>query len=185
LYFFTKQTESALHKAIIKNDEKHTPFGLGQVDKDIQIVTNEDQENTWKHKQIHGFYYNPLHQEHIDVTESCKWLTKGEMFTESEGHIMAIQDRVLPTRNYKKYIMNDNTVTDDKCNKCESGRETTEHILSECRELAGKEYINRHNNVAKILHHDLAMKRGLIETSIPYYIYTPHTILENARYKLY
>jgi hypothetical protein len=107
------------------------------------------------------------------------------MFIESEGHIMAIQDRVLPTKNYRKYIMNDNTVTDDKCNKCESGRETTEHILSECRALAAKEYVNRHNNVAKILHHELAMKHGLIETNTPYYKYTPHTILENERYKLY
>jgi hypothetical protein len=75
---------------------------------------------------------------------------------------MAIQDQVLPTRNYRKYIMNDNTVTDDKCNKCESRRETTEHILSECRALAAKEYINRHNNIVKI-HHKLAMKCGLIE----------------------
>jgi hypothetical protein len=78
-----------------------------------------------------------------------------------------------------------NTVTDDKCNKRESGRETTEHILSECTALAAKEYVNRHNNVVKILHHEPAMKRGLIEASIPYYKYTPHTILENARYKLY
>jgi hypothetical protein len=37
-----KQTKSALHKVIIKNDEMHTPLDLGQVDKDIQIVTNED-----------------------------------------------------------------------------------------------------------------------------------------------
>jgi hypothetical protein len=81
--------------------------------------------------------------------------------------------------------MNDNTVTDDKCNKCESGRETTEHILSKCRALAAKEYINRHNNVAKTLHHELAVKHGLIETNIPYYKYMPNTILENKRYKLY
>jgi hypothetical protein len=145
---------------IIKNDERHTPLDLGQVDKDIQIVTNEDRENTWKHKQIHGFYYNSLHQEHIDTTESCKWLSKGEMFIESEG-------QVLPTKNYRKYIMNDNTVTNDKCNICESRRETTEHILSKCRASAAKEYVNRHNNVAKILQHELAMKRGLIDiTSI-------------------
>jgi hypothetical protein len=109
--YFTKQTESALHKAIIKNDEKHTPLDLGQVDKGIQIITIEDQENMWKHKQIHSFYYNSLHQEHIDTTESCKWLSKGEMFIESEDHVMAIQDRVLPTKNYRKYIMNDNTMT--------------------------------------------------------------------------
>jgi hypothetical protein len=184
-YFFTKQTESSLHKAIIKNDKKHIPLDLGQEDKDIQIVTNEDRENTWKHKQIHGFHYSSLHQEETDVTESCKWLTKGEMFTESEGHIMTIQGRFLPTRNYRKYITNENTVTDDKCNKCESRREITEHILSECRALAAKEYVNRHNNVAKVLHHKLAMKRGLIETNTPYYKYTPLTILENERYKLY
>jgi hypothetical protein len=41
-YFITKQTKSALPKVIIKNDEKRTPLNLGQVDKDIQIVTNED-----------------------------------------------------------------------------------------------------------------------------------------------
>jgi hypothetical protein len=56
---------------------------------------------------------------------------------------------------------------------------------NKCRALAVKEYVNRHNNIAKILHHKLAMKRGLIETSIPYYKYTPHMILENERYKLY
>jgi hypothetical protein len=117
----------------------------------------------------------------VSTTAPYIRLSNGDMFMESEGHRIATQDRVLPTKNYRKYIMNDNTVTDDKCNKCESGRETTEHILSECRASAAKDYVNRHNNVAKILHHELAM----IETNTPYYKYTPHTIFENERYKLH
>jgi len=50
------------------------------------------------------------------------WLTKGILFLETEGFIMAIQDQVINTNNYKKYITKENT--NDTCRVCGKKAET-------------------------------------------------------------
>ncbi|KAA5654928.1 hypothetical protein F3G58_31985 [Pseudomonas aeruginosa] len=51
--------------------------------------------------------------------------------------------------------------------------------------LANTEYLHRHNQAARILHQELALKYGLIEQRLPYYKYQPDAVLENDRAKLY
>lgn len=97
---------------------------------------------------------------------------------------MAIQDRVIATKNHRKYIIKKNIET-DKCRKCHQYQETIEHITGGCKVIAGTDYTHRHNTAAKIIHQELALKHQLMQTRTPYYKYTPTNILENNEYKLY
>lgn len=63
--------------------------------------------------------------------------------------------------------------------------ETIEYITLGCRFLAGNECTNRRNTLSKIVHQAIAIQYQLQKDWQPYYTYSPHTILENAKYKLY
>ena len=96
--------------------------------------------------------------------------------------MIAIQDQVIPTNNYKKAILNEKEVQ-DKCRKCHANSETIQHLLNGCSSLAATEYKARHR---KILHQEIVQKM-LKRTGpkIPYYRYEPETITENKDYKIY
>jgi len=46
-----------------------------------------------------------ISQQYVDTEASNKWLTNAELFPETEGFLTAIQDQIVLTRNYKKYIL--------------------------------------------------------------------------------
>lgn len=93
---------------------------------------------------------------------------------------------IINTKNYRKYIMKDPTITNDRCRKCHTQSETIQHITGACTTLTQTDYTHRHNQVANIIHQKLALKYALIQdTNTPYYKYNPQTILENTTHKLY
>jgi hypothetical protein len=110
-------------------------------------------------------------------------LSWGDLFAKTEGYMLAIRDRVLPTRNYQKYILK-LPDTEDVCRRCGQARETIEHMLNGCQSLASSEYTNQHNDIAKIIHQKLALKYGLLKEKVPYYKCTPDTVLESDTHKL-
>nr|CAI5861928.1 unnamed protein product [Callosobruchus analis] len=140
---------------------------------------------TWSLKALHGKHRYRVTQDHINEEQSYTWLQDGQLFPETEGFKLAIQDQVIATRNYKEYVIKDPSMTDDSCRKCHQQKETIEHITSACKALAGTEYTARHNSVAKVIHQALATTNKLIENKDPYYSYTPTSVLENNEYKLY
>ena len=79
----------------------------------------------------------------------------------------------MATKNYKKHIFKDRTVLNVKCRLCGQKAENIQHILSGCVKLAGNDYLNRHDQVAKIIHQKLARKVGLVKDTVPYYKYDP------------
>ncbi|KAI5720846.1 hypothetical protein M8J77_025714 [Diaphorina citri] len=103
---------------------------------------------------------------------------------ETEGFIHAIQDQVMKTRNYIKYIMKQD-VENEMCRLCNQITESIQHLTSGCKVLAPKEYLNRHNLVANIIHQELAKNiTSSNRTCVPYYKYKPTTVLENGEFKL-
>ncbi|XP_066902984.1 uncharacterized protein [Halyomorpha halys] len=78
-------------------------------------------------------------------------------------------------RSYRKHVLKDAT-TPDKCRSCSVTLESIQHITGGCGVLAGTEYLQRHKNVAKILHQALAVKFNLIEDKSPYYKYHPNRL---------
>lgn len=186
-YFYNKATQSPLHLAITKADKKYTPLELCNTNlslKDEPTIHNE-KINLWSGKEIHGRYYNHSKNTSVDQRHSHTWLHNGNLFPETEGFMLAIQDGIINTRAYSKFIIKDPTVTDDKCRRCHNARETIEHITNSCSTLAPTKYLDRHNAAAKIIHQSIAIEHSLLNKHTPYYIYTPSDILENADYKLY
>jgi len=62
------------------------------------------------------------------------------LFTGTEGLLTAIQDQVIPTRNYKKYIFKQPNI-DELCRRCGKESETIQHITAACEQLAPNEYV--------------------------------------------
>lgn len=183
---YFKQNTNDLYKTIVELDTNFTPLNLSaeQLQMTTKMQTNEEIIVQWQSKQLHGTHPYELNQENIHKKSNI-WLKEGKLHAETEGFIVAIQDRVIATRNYRKYIIGEQI--DDKCRICmkEKQKETIEHIISGCEALANTEYIKRHNNIAKIIHQDLAKQNSFTSETIPYYKYNPKTILDNETHTIY
>jgi ribosomal protein L37E len=106
------------------------------------------------------------------------------LFAETGGFLTAILDQVIPTRNYKKYILKQSN-TNDMCRRCGKESETIQHITAACEQLAPTKYVKRHDGLAKVIHQKLAEAADLIEDKSPYSKYTPASVLENDNFKPY
>jgi len=115
---------------------------------------------------------------------SINTLHKGDDDDDTEGFLTAIQDQVILTRNYKKYILK-RADTDEMCRRCGKESETIQHIRAACEQLAPTEYVKRHDGLAKIIHQKLAEAAELLDDRSPYYKYTPACLLENENFKQY
>jgi len=96
----------------------------------------------------------------------------------------AIQDQVVLTRKYKKYILK-RPDTDELCRRCGKESETIQHITAACEQLAATKYVKRHDGLAKIIHQKLAEAAELIDDKSPHYKYTPANVFENENFKLH
>ena len=63
-----------------------------------------------------------------------------DLFAETEGFLTGIQDQVILTRNYKKYILKQPNI-DEMCRSCGKEFETIQHIIAACEQLAPTEYV--------------------------------------------
>jgi len=183
-YHQQKCNNSELHKITATLDDNYTPLNLSNTEHQIDIANEKERINTWASKELHGRYRAELSQTHVDEEMSTKWLKYAGLHGETEGFMMAIQDRVIPTRNHQKYIQKINIPT-DKCRMCYMESETIEHILNGCKVLTNTEYLSRHNQVAKIIHQELAIRFGLVQEPLPYYRYEPQSVMENNKAKIY
>ena len=186
-FFHDEKATSQLHKAVTLADNNYTILNL----RNAQINNEDSFDNTnakieaWAQKELHGRHHHDLNQNYVDKEASNKWLQSGEIYAETEGFMLAIQDQVISTRNYLKFIIKDPTVTNDKCRKCHMSSETIQHIISGCKLLANSDYLNRHNKLANIIHSKLATKYQLLTSTEPYYKYTAEPVLENSQVKIY
>ena len=116
---------------------------------------------------MHGRHPYDLSQQYVDIEASNNWLTNADLFSETEGFVTAIQDQVILTRNYKKYILKQPD-TDDLCRRYGKESETIRHITAACEQLVPTEYVKRHDGLAKIIHQKLAEAAELIDDKSPY-----------------
>ncbi|KAL1447199.1 hypothetical protein WDU94_005635 [Cyamophila willieti] len=181
-YFFKKKENSMLHEEIINNDDNYSALNLKNEEMPGQVNSDNELEEKWKNKTLHGRYKKALEGSHASSND---WLQKqSSIYCETEGFIMAIQDQVIKTKNYVKYIEKLD-VPNDTCRVCHQVSETIQHITSACSALAQTEYLYRHNLSAKIVHQYIANKHELVTSKEPHYKYDPEPILENHKFKLY
>lgn len=184
-YFIDMARTSDFHRAITKKDENLTPLNLSNnILTENKNFLKEKLEN-WQKKELHGRYANTLERPEINKDASLAWLNNSGIFAETEGFACAIQDQVIPTKSYLKYIIKEPKITNTKCRMCKEAHENIEHIISGCKNLAPKEYTNRHNDIAKIIHIELCVKYNLMQGKKPYYRYIPESIMENEKVKIY
>ncbi|XP_072939818.1 uncharacterized protein [Epargyreus clarus] len=151
--------------------------------KNEKVTDNKTKLLEWSQKSLHGRHYQDLSQINVDKEASNAWLKRGELFPETEGFMLAIQDQVIETKNYRKFIIKN--LSTDTCRKCNSSPETIQHITGACKSIAQTDYKHRHDQVANVIHQKLAHQYKLVDTIVPYHKYIPETVLENPSTKLY
>ena len=62
-------------------------------------------EQNWKSKELHGRYAATLNGQDVDKELSTLYHTRGVLMMETEGFLLAIQDQVIFTKNYRRYIL--------------------------------------------------------------------------------
>ena len=75
------------------------------------------------------------------------------MKKKTEGLIFAAQEQALRTNWIRKNI--DGKEVSEKCRMCGERDESINQLIAECKKLAQKEYKQRHDNIAKIVHLEL------------------------------
>jgi len=100
---------------------------------------------------------------------------------QTETLICAGQEQALRT-NYVKYHI-DHTVESPLCRLYGEKGESVSHIVCECKKLAQREYKERHDNVAKVVHSKLCEKYRL-EKKDKWNEHTPDSVSENDEVKL-
>jgi hypothetical protein len=71
----------------------------------------------------------------------------------------------------------------DKCRLSKHATESIQHNFSGCPSLGQKDYLERHNSVAKVVHQARAKRYRLTETELPYYKCKPEQLLSNEKAK--
>ena len=87
------------------------------------------------------------------------WLRKGDLKKETEGMITAAQDQALRTNAIKALVEKQNL--SPLCRMCGEKDESMGHLVGECSKLAQTEYKHRHDNVARMIHWNIAHSYGL------------------------
>lgn len=183
-YFHAKAKNSKLHNAIVKTDRNITSLNLSDYNFE-PLDTYIDIKQKWKSKPLHGRYPTQIEQSHIDSQATNAWLTKSSLFSETEGFMIAIQDQVIATKYYRKHIIKSPDALNDKCRMCAEKFETIDHIISGCTVLAPKDYTERHNNVAKVIHQLICRNYNPEMELVPYYKYEPSKVIDNTDCKIY
>ena len=95
--------------------------------------------------------------------------------------IFAAQEQALRTNWIRKNI--DGQEVSEKCRMCGERDESIIHLIAKCKKLAQKEYKQRHDNIARIVHLELCQKFGLVG-KVKRYNHKPANVVENDRVKI-
>lgn len=181
--YLKKNVSSSVHKWIA-DQLLSTSANQGSIGEMEDEGNLEKLRRKWQAKALHGNFYSSLHQREVDRQSSNMYLVKGYLFPQTEGTLLAIQDQVVPTRNYCKFILKQQ-IENSKCRLCGSYEETVQHLSSGCSAIADTRYMSRHDNMGKVVHQLLCLKENLLTHFTPHHAYVPQSVLENDVMKVY
>ncbi|CAK7193078.1 hypothetical protein COMNV_01291 [Commensalibacter sp. Nvir] len=174
---------SNILSTIASLDINYTALNLRSPGIPISEADDGTRSEIWKNKPLHGRFYHSLMDVGVDAEASLTWLKSGSIFPETEGFLFAIQEQVIATKAYRKHICGEGI--DDLCRLCKKAVESIQHVTSGCTILAGKEYLQRHNNAAKVVHQAMAQKMELVDKYCPHYKYHPEPIISMRNVKVF
>ena len=117
----------------------------------------------------------------IKDESSWDWIRNGSLKKETEGMIFAAQEQALRTNWIKKHI--DKQDIGDKCRMCGEREESVSHLIAECKKLAQRDYKNRHDNIAKIIHLELCERYDLAQ-EVQWYNHQQESVIENESVRI-
>ena len=106
-----------------------------------------NRKRKWEKKKLYGRF---KHLINISHQKTWTWLRKGNLERETKSLLIAAQDNAIRINRIKARI--DKTQQNSKCWLCGERDEIINHIMSECGQLAQKEYKARHDWVGKMIH---------------------------------
>ena len=59
------------------------------------IITTQEDLNTWKTKTLHKKFPNSLQKNHVDKESSLQWLFAGYIYPEMENFAVITQERMI------------------------------------------------------------------------------------------
>ena len=136
--------------------------------------------NRWTEKKMYGQFLREM-PETVDKDKTWEWTRKSDLKVETEALIFAAQEQALRT-NYVKFNI-DKSIDSPLCRMCNQKGETINHILSECKMLAQKEYKRRHDNIARLVHWKLCCKYDMSRGE-RWYEHQPEGVVENEKCKI-
>ena len=151
---------------------------------EIKTKRNTQKRNELKTKEMHGQYVKLLDEAHIDTIKSTNWLRDSRLKRPTEAALCAIQEQAITTKYIRKNVFK--TTEDDACRLCRTSKETIHHIISGCPMLSATKYTERHDNVCKLIHMQLARKYELLDNNIEekWFKYDPEPLLEDENTKI-
>ena len=164
--------EQNLSLYLVQLEEKLLSFS-----KSKRILRNkqkkEERHKQWKEKQLHGKFVRET--EEVRIEETREWIRKGYLKKETEGLIFITQEQALRARWIRKNI--DDQEVSEKCRMYGKRDESITHLIAQCKKLTQKEYKQRHNSIARILHF---FKVGKFK----WYNHKPASAVENDRVEI-
>ena len=130
---------------------------------EVRKTLKEGHVKTWREKAQHGYLFRKQEtQPGYDKEATNAWLKDKFMPSHIEGYICAIQEQEIRTR----LLINkrENAESNPKCRFCKSIDESIFHILNSCSNLSVSMYLPvRHNEVARVIYHELLREHGGID----------------------
>ena len=171
----------------VRESEERLLVAASMVDGDIREAVSAKQlkkdfrktkADNWRKKKLHGNWVTRTDSKDL---ERWNWLKDGTLKRRTEALICAAQEQSLRTNMVKAKI--DKTQTDSKCRICKQADETVSHILSECRNLAQREYKKRHDMVGKRIHWEICRKYK-VKVKEKWYEHEPEAVVETEKCKI-
>ena len=147
---------------------------------EVRDSLREGHVKAWTEKPQHGYLpRKQQQQETYNKQATNAWLNDGFMSSHVEGYICAIQEQEIRTRQLIQ--QRENPESNIKCRYCKTMDESIFHILNSCSYLSTSMYLPvRHNEVAKVIYHELVEKHQRMETRK-----RPDSIIRTTQFELW
>jgi len=78
----------------------------------------QERTTVWQSKTLHGRYACDIETPDVNTVALNTWLKVGELFSETTGFMIAIQDQAISNVYYKQHTLKDPDTTNSICRKC-------------------------------------------------------------------
>ena len=107
--YYDNKRHVSLYNNIYREDDVYTPLHLSDPKcPNIRHPTLEQIAMEWRKKSFYGQHPLVQDQPNLDKESSNLWPRRGKLFPETKGFVLAIQDKVIGTKNYQKHIFGHN-----------------------------------------------------------------------------